>query len=315
MKHKAAVSMLFAGSLLLGACTHASSSDGPTGSTAAADSTATATRQAGLNALLPASIKSAGTLQVATDPTYPPFEYMASDNKTLIGADIDLIQQIGQRLGVKVDLHPASFDAIIPGMGAKKYDVAVSGMADQPARRKSITFVDYAKNTSAFMVRTADKAKYTTWASACGAKLAVQSGTSMSDDSAALTKECTSHGKPAAKVSAFRTQDEVTLAVQSGRADIAVSTGGSAAAIVKSTGTQFVLVNPKVAGNIAPPGALGVVVPLGIAVQKDQPQLVKAIQAALKSMIADGTYKSIMVKWGLMDCCSNPDATVNGGTV
>lgn len=315
MKRKLVATLILGGAFLLGACTNASGQETTSKDAPGAGAPSKAAAQASLAAMLPSHIKSAGVLQVVTDPTYPPFEYTAADNKTLVGADIDLIKQIAQRLGLKVEIHPSGFDAIIPGMAAKKYDVAISGIADQPARREHITFVDYAKNSAAFMVRASDKAKYATWASACGAKLAVQSGTSMADDSAALAKECTAHGQPAADVSVFRTQDQVTLAVQSGRADIALSTGGSVAAIIESTGDTFALVKPEIAGEIAPPGALGVLVPLGIAVQKDEPELIKAIQAALKSMIDDGTYGSIMSKWGLQDCCSNTEATINGGTV
>lgn len=312
MLKKAGLIAALASGTLLGACTNASESLAGSSSASSAPSgsprtTASASVDAAAAALVPADIKSAGKLRVATDATYPPFESMDTDNKTIVGADIDLIKDIGARLGVQVDLQNTNFDAIVPGFAAGKFDVAVSGIADKAARRDHISFVDYAKNSAAFMVKTADKSKYPTWASVCGTKIAVQSGTTMADDVVAADKKCTSEGKPGIEISNYRTQNDVTLALQSGRAAVGVSTGGSIAAIIKETGQAFVLTTPP--DQFTEAGLLG------IAVRKDEPDLVKAIQAALKATIADGTYDRIFTQWGLMDCCSDHSAQINGGKI
>ena len=52
---------------------------------------------------VPAAIKSKGTITVATDPSYAPNEFFGSDNKTIIGMDVDLANAIGQTLGLKVN--------------------------------------------------------------------------------------------------------------------------------------------------------------------------------------------------------------------
>ncbi|WP_329251937.1 ABC transporter substrate-binding protein [Actinoallomurus sp. NBC_01490] len=284
-------------------CTNASETNStakakPSFSAQAADKT--------LSAMVPAKIRTAGTIRVATDATYPPFESVAKDNKTIEGADIDLINEIASLLGLRAGLQNASFDAIVPGIAAGKFDVAVSGILDRPSRREHIDFVDYAMNSTMFFVKAENKGKFPTWANTCGYSIAVQTGTSMADDAQAVTKKCTAAGKRAIKINNFRTQDEVVLAVQSGRADVGVSTGGSTAAIVKQTGPLFVTSAPPDAPT--KPGALG------IAVQKSDPELVKAVQAALKKLIENGTYDRIMDTWGLKDCCSNKSAKINGGT-
>lgn len=254
-------------------------------------------------ALVPSDIRSKGSIVVATDVSYPPFEFFDTDNKTIIGADADLITDVGQVLGLKIDLKNTPFDGIVPGLAAEKFDAAISGMADVATRRDAATFVDYATNGAGFLLDKADAAKYPSYASLCGHTAAVQSGTTMADDTHAAADNCSKDGKPAATVSEYKTQDEVVLALRSHRADVAVLTGGSAAYIVTQSKGALVLVTPN---DITRPRSA-----LGIAVPKKDSQLAEALQAAVKVLIADGRYQSIMTKWGLSDCCSDTKATIN----
>jgi polar amino acid transport system substrate-binding protein len=85
---------------------------------ASADDGISTTLDAKLNAMLPAKLKEAGTIRVASNVEYPPFEYYDTDNTTIIGLDKDLAEAIGQKLGVKLDFENMSFDAIIPALAA-----------------------------------------------------------------------------------------------------------------------------------------------------------------------------------------------------
>src|SRR5579863_6669645 len=62
---------------------------------------------------VPASIKAKGTLIVASDATYAPMEFIATNGQTVVGADADLATAIGQVLGLKLKVVNASFDTII----------------------------------------------------------------------------------------------------------------------------------------------------------------------------------------------------------
>jgi polar amino acid transport system substrate-binding protein len=255
--------------------------------------------------LLPAAVKSSGKLTVATDASYPPFEFYASDNKTLEGADIDLAKAIGSELGITMDLQNASFDGIVTGIAAGKYDLAMSGMADRLDREKQVSFVDYAANGDAFLVLTPDKATYPTWASLCGLNVAVQSGTTMVSDVQAQSAKCTSSGKKGITASDYQTQNQGVLALTSGRSKVLISTGGSAAYIASQSNGQFASLTP----SDNPPGTTG---KLGIALGKDQTQLAKALQAAVSQLITDGSYQKIMTKWGLTQCCTVTQPSING---
>lgn len=274
---------------------------------ASTDSSSTAaaapSTDAAIHDMLPDSVKSAGVLTVATDASYPPFEFFDTDNKTIIGADADLAQALGAVMGVKMQLQNTDFSGIVPGIAAGKFNVAMTGLADTAARQEKVTFVDYAANGDAFL--EAKSASYKSWASLCGLNVAVQSGTTMVDDVNTASANCTKAGKKAITASSYTRQEEGVLALRSGRSAVLVSTGGSAAYIATQSNGQFAVVNPS-----DPLKAQGV---LGIGVAKDQPALAQALQKALKVLVDNGTYDKIMKKWNLADCCSNKSGTINAG--
>ena len=94
-------------------------------------------------AAVPADIKSQGTLIVAADATYPPDEYIAEDGKTMIGMDPDLAKAIAQIMGLKAEMQNITFDSIIPGLAAGKYDLGMSSFTDTKEREQTVDFVTY----------------------------------------------------------------------------------------------------------------------------------------------------------------------------
>lgn len=90
-------------------------------------------------ALLPADLRDKELLSIASDPTYPPFEYYDTDNKTLIGWDIDMGDAIGAVLGLEVKHVPATFDTILPGLKSGKYELGMSTFSVTDERRKQLT--------------------------------------------------------------------------------------------------------------------------------------------------------------------------------
>ncbi|MDQ1042251.1 ABC transporter substrate-binding protein [Streptomyces sp. V4I2] len=291
------LAMASAGTFLLAAC-----GSGGSTSAAPAESSEKLDVDPAAAKLLPADIKKAGVLRVATDATYPPFEYFDTDNKTIIGADADFAQALGDVLGVKVTLTNVSFDGLIPTLDSGKADLAAAGMADKEERRKLITFVDYARNDPAFLLKPGDTS-IKTFADLCGKNVAVQSATSMADNLVTQSKLCTDKGEKPVAIKEYKGQDQAILAVQSGRAVAAVSTGGSGAYLVDQAEGQLEIV--------IPPDELSEDVPLGLAVPKADTELVRAVHAAMARLIDDGTYARIMKKWGLTKCCSYTEKTVD----
>ena len=111
---------------------------------------APATPAADPASLVPAKLKSAGVLKVAADASYAPNEFFDTDNKTVIGMDVDLANVIGKELGLKVEVSNANFDAIIPNLGSR-FDLGMSSFTDNVDREKVVSFVDYEAGTSFYV--------------------------------------------------------------------------------------------------------------------------------------------------------------------
>jgi polar amino acid transport system substrate-binding protein len=280
-----------AAALLLGACGDVSGSGGgapaePAGSGAAAPASAHAVVPEAA-ALLPADAKSKGTLTVATGEGYPPFEFYATDNKTLQGVDPELISAVSESLGLKPDLKVLKFDAIIPGMQGGRYDVAAAAMGITPARNKVVDFVSYFQGGTSIMFPTGNPLKLTL-ETMCGHTVAAQKGTIYATDYLPeFNKTCTDGGKEPINVAIYPDQPSATLAVSSGRADATMDDFGPLAYVAQQSNGKFEVLD----ANYSP-------APYGIAMDRGS-ELAPAVEKALEALIADGTYGKILEKWGV----------------
>jgi polar amino acid transport system substrate-binding protein len=189
---------------------------------------------------VPAAIKSKGTLRVAADATYAPNEFFASDGKTIQGMDVDLVNALAKVMGLKADVKNVTFDAIIPGLAAKKYDLGASSFTDTKEREKTVDFVTYFTAGTSFFVKAQGGPAIATNADLCGHKVAAEKGTVQADDATAQGKKCKGRGKPAVQVLVFPDQNGVNLAMSSGRADVGMADSPVAAyAVKKSKNGQY----------------------------------------------------------------------------
>jgi polar amino acid transport system substrate-binding protein len=251
--------------------------------------------------LVPAAVKSKGTLKVATDPTYAPDEFIAKDGKTIVGFDPELSDALAAKMGMKAEIVNATFDSIIPGLAAKKYDLAISSHNDTRERQKVVDFVDYFTAGSSFYVKAQGGPTINTLEDLCGRKVAVEKGTTQADDAIAQDKKCKAAGKSGVTSLVFPDQNAANLALSSGRADVGMADTPVAAYIAKQSNGQFKVVGKGYA-----------VAPHGIAVPKDS-GLAKPVLAALKSLMSDGVYQRILAKWGVSDIAIKTP-TINGAT-
>jgi polar amino acid transport system substrate-binding protein len=271
------------------------SNDSSSSSGGSSKSSKAATKDAKIAATVPAAYKNK-TLKVATDPTYAPNEFIQGNN-TIVGMDADLTKALGTVMGVKTKMVNAGFDGIIPGIAAKKYDLSLSSFTDNKEREQTVDFVTYFKAGTSFYVKAQGGPNIANLAALCGHKIAVEKGTTQQDDSEGQAKKCS---KPT-KVLTFPDQNGANLALSSGRAEVGMADSPVAAYQVKKSGGQF-----KVTGK--PYGTA----PYGIAIPKGS-GLDKPILAAVKKLMADGTYTSILKKWGIQDGAIN-NPVINGAT-
>ncbi len=268
--------------LALSGCVDNSTPSGPS----ASGGTSTVTKDAAAAALLPGKIAKAGKIIVGMDPTYAPNEYKDSSGEP-IGWEVELMNAVAGKLGVKSVYAVAKFDSIIPSVTGGKYDVGVSSFTDNIAREKVVDFVNY---YTAGIQWASAAGKTVDPDNACGLKVAVQATTYQdTDEVPAKSKACTDAGKPAIQAVKFDTQDQATNAVALGQAD---------AMSADSPVALYAIARLK--GKLKLAGKSFEVAPYGFAVNKGD-KLGKALQAALQSIVDDGTYKKILDKWGVAD--------------
>ncbi|MFF5791958.1 ABC transporter substrate-binding protein [Paeniglutamicibacter sp. NPDC012692] len=290
---------LLAGGMLLAlaatGCTNASETGSPQGTAAPAAGTGAAA-PAGLQvneaarALLPTAIRDKGVLSIASDPTYPPFEFFDTDNKTLIGWDADMGDAIGAVLGLKVEHVPATFDTILPGLQSGKYDLGMSTFSVTEERRKAVDFVPYLQGGTGLAVAPGNPDRLTVdAASLCGKAVAAQKGSIQSlDILPAFSKKCIAAGNPAIDMQFFPTQNDANLALTSGRVQGVMADSVSLAYQGKLAGGKFEVAEgpdyePELTGT-----ALG-----------KKSELLPAIQAATAAVLESPAYQEMNAKWGL----------------
>ncbi|HEY8867233.1 MAG TPA: ABC transporter substrate-binding protein [Solirubrobacteraceae bacterium] len=246
-----------------------------------------ATKDAKVAGEVPPAIKSKGTLTVATDATYAPNEFIKPGSKTVVGTDADLAKELGAVMGLKIKVVNASFDGIIPGLASKKYDLGISSFTDTKERQKTVDFVTYFSAGTSFYTKAQGGPAITSLADLCGHKVAAEKGTTQVDDSTAQGKKCKASGKGGVEVSVFPDQNGVNLALSSGRTEVGMADSPVAAYQVKQSNGQFKLSGP-------PYGTA----PEGIAIPKGN-GMTKPLRDALKVLIANGHYASILKTWGV----------------
>ncbi|HST38237.1 MAG TPA: transporter substrate-binding domain-containing protein, partial [Conexibacter sp.] len=163
--------------------------DGGSASTSAPAASAPADAPASGTIAVPDEIRSKGTLVVATDPTYAPNEFVDRDGRTIVGMDIDLINTIAEHLGLRAEVQKATFDAIIPGLAARRYDVGISSFTDTREREQTVDFVTYFSAGTSFYVRRGGP-DIATLEDVCGEKVAVEKGTTQAADVRRQNESC-----------------------------------------------------------------------------------------------------------------------------
>jgi polar amino acid transport system substrate-binding protein len=283
--------------LAIAACGSSSSSSTTTGTTTA--STGGTGSVAAIASQVPAAIKSKGTLVVGTEAQYAPNEFLASDGHTIIGMDPDLVTALAEVMGLKAKFNDAQFEAIIPGIQAGRYDIGASSFTDTKEREKKVDFVTYYNAGISFYAKTGANPGVEALKDLCGKTVAVEKGTVEQEESEAQSKTCTKEGKKAVTVLSFPGQNNVNLAIASGRAEVGLADSPVVAYQIKQNKGEFQLVGKTYA-----------FAPYGLAVPKNS-GLAQPMLAALKELMKNGKYKAILEKWGIQDgAISNPQ--ING---
>ena len=125
-------------------------------------------------------IQKNGKLVVGMSADYAPYEfhYIDENGKDVIGGfDVDIANEIANKIGVKLVIQEMDFDALVSALPAGKVDLVISGMNPTEERAKVVDFSEvYYNSKHGILVRAEDADKYQTFADLEGAKVGVQLG-------------------------------------------------------------------------------------------------------------------------------------------
>jgi polar amino acid transport system substrate-binding protein len=266
-------------SLLLAACGGGTSTTTGSGSTSNSSTPKVAP---------PNDLITPGVLTVGSDTTYPPQEYIDPTTNMAAGFDVDLITAVAQSMGLQAKIVTAKFDTIIDDLGAKRFDVVISAMSVTPEREKKVDFIPYFSAGESLLVQFGDRANIKSLSDLCGMPVGVQDGTIEQTDLQTASAACTKAGKPAIKLTVLQDQTAVIQLLANNRVVATYQDSPVTDYYIKQHPGQF-----QVAGVVINAG------PEGIAVRKGDTSMFNAVQAAYKSVKADGTYHKLILKWGL----------------
>ena len=197
-------------------------------------------------------------LRMATESSYPPFEFVETKTGETVGFEIDLLRGIAERIGRKLEIVPMGFDAIIPALLTNTADVGMAAITITPERQKRLAFTD------SYYV----------------SGLSVQIGTS--GHMRALQV-------PGAKVKAFNNVSETFLELSNKGCDAVIGD--------RPVNSYFLMSRPQTAKDFYHMPVMLNTELFGIAAKKSNKALVEEMNAAMKAMRADGSYGRMYKKW------------------
>lgn len=222
----------------------------------------------------------ADTLTMATEATFPPYEY--KDGDKIIGIDAEIAQAIADKLGMELEIINTEFGSIVGGVQSGKYDMGMAGMTVTDERKESVNFTDtYATGVQVVIVKEGGK---------------VQSLDDLAGDiMIGVQQDTTGHiyasGKPEDggygedKVLSYKSGGDAVQALISGKVDCVIIDNEPAKAYVAANSGLSILDTEYVTENYA------------ICVSKDNDELLQKINDALNELIADGTVDAIINKY------------------
>ncbi|MGW4276324.1 ABC transporter substrate-binding protein [Streptomyces seoulensis] len=233
--------------------------------------------------LLPAGVTRL-TIAYSVGDTPPGTSHLA-DGKTLAGQDVDFADAVAKVLGIRLDKQEASFEAILPALGSGKYDIGAGNFGVTEARRRTIDFVTYINDGQGFAARKDSRlGKITELKQLCGLNIATGAGTTFEATLEQNKRVCADAGEKAYKVQTYGESGALWSSLQQGRSDVVMSTiNGLRYSVARQPGLKFLNEFHRL--------------DVGFAFKKGT-KLAPAFQAAVNKLIADGTYRKILDKWG-----------------
>ncbi|MBU0490595.1 MAG: basic amino acid ABC transporter substrate-binding protein [Chloroflexi bacterium] len=216
-------------------------------------------------------------ITVATDATWPPFEYVDESTKEIVGFDIDLLKAVAKEANLELEFTNVGWDPLLAGMAAGQYDAAISAMTITEERRKQFDFSNPYYDAGQLIVVRADQTGIEKPADLAGHVCGAQIGT---------TGAMEIQKVEGATLKTYDTIDLAYMDLINGQVDAVIAD------------------NPLAVGyvNLHKGKIMGVGQPFteeqyGIAVRQGAPEILDRINKGLKIVLDRGIIKDLEAKW------------------
>lgn len=244
-----------------------------------------------LAAQLPDSVRRSGVLRVAANGAgNAPLVFVASDNRTPIGVEVDIANLVADVVGLRVEIVNTSWENLFVGLDAQRSDVGISNVGVSEERKDKYDLATYRLGLHAFETVKDSGWKVTGPADISGKRIGVGSGTLQEQVLLNWNKQNTDAGRPPAEVLYFQNATDSYLAIRSGRLDAYLGPNPSATYHVATSGQT------EIAGTVS--SSYPIEGKVGIISRKGS-GLAEPLAAAVNQAIADGSYQQVLAKWGL----------------
>ena len=234
-------------------------------------------------------IKRKGVLRVATEPYFPPFEFIDPEQleqRKYVGADMKLAELIAQKMGVELEIIPMEFTQVLPALTENQCDLTISAIAFTPSRASSYAmskgyYFPETTASTAFVIREEDRDRITSLEDLADKTIIAQSS-SLQETMA--SKNITNY-REFRRVSSVQAVYE---AVRKGRADAGIVDMETASNYIRNNQDAGLILADNLYFTLEEQY-------LGhrIVAKKGELQLIYFVNGVIDEVLADGTY----TKW------------------
>jgi octopine/nopaline transport system substrate-binding protein len=250
------------------------------------------------------------TIKIATEGAYAPWNFTGAGGK-LDGYDVELANELCNRIKIKCEVIAQDWDGIIPALQAKKYDAIMAGMSITDERKKVIEFsTSYANSPNGLLVaKNSPLAKMPGTGQAFNLTTQQAAAEKAINDLKPLLKGKTigvqgstihsafadKYLKGTVEVREYKTTEAHDLDLAAGRIDAVLADSTAIiGTLEKPEFKDYVLVGPSITGGMLGAG-------VGVGLRKEDKDLKKSFDEAIQAATKDGTIQKLSVKWFKID--------------
>lgn len=241
-----------------------------------------------VSADLPQEIIERGSIIIGTREDSAPNGFR-DENGDLTGYEYDMIVAVADVLGIGVEAEVTTFDGIIPGLQAGRFDVSFGNMGSTLERQKVVDFVTNLEAMENLIVLNDSGIEIDDLNDVCGHVVGLARGSLEEKFAEAQNKECIANGLEELTANVYQSGADAYVALNAERIDIVWSSGPKAKYLVDQSNGEMSVAHTYPTGQV-----------LSFVFPKDS-DLTTAVRAGMNEIIENGTYADIAATWGLTD--------------